>query len=186
MTLWGWCIWGCSLTQQRTSWRTLLSCWGKTTGSFGKHIFTLWSFGVWDSALASSLPPGCGQTHGLWNSISFFILLKILLCIICVCECMHTPHTVCGGQRTTWSSQFSSSMVWVLGIKPRSWGLVTSMFTCWAICQPLILILIEHLCVCVFLSTGCSLSCLVFPSLPLHFLAAAGGFSGWSRVWSLC
>lgn len=41
------------------------------------------------------------------------------------------------------------------------------------------------LCVCVFLFPGCSLSYLVFPSLPLCFLVAAAGFSGWSSIWSL-
>lgn len=53
--------------------------------------------------------------------------LSLLDCIYCFCTYSSTWH-VCGGQRT-FSSLFSLSTIWALGMKLSSSGLTANIFT---------------------------------------------------------
>jgi hypothetical protein len=96
------------------------------------------------SSFLSFIVTKCGrlrlQTHiQVFFNIHFLFHVYIYFCIClyaCVCVVTYMPHHICCGQRPANRSQFSSSTMWVLGIKLSCWAWWQLPFPVEPSCQP--------------------------------------------------
>lgn len=98
-----------------------------------------------------------------------FVYLCTCVCMYAcepLCGCVGVCRCTCGCQRITYNSCFSSSTVWVLGLKLRSLKLAVHTFTHWAVFPTLD----ESL---VFLIYKCFSKFIVFVANHIHFISLA-------------